>query len=159
MSDSDHVDNTLDGEISGDTKGGLGMFILVDKKEDEEGCVDIIAVHGLNGHYWRTWTATSKSDKENNWLKDLPSKIPEARVMSYGYNSVVQFSKSIATIKEFADDLLEWLMSWRRSQVEKKRPIIFICHSPGGIVFKQVSIYYRHFPSPTDCPKTLYRRH
>ncbi|PVH83178.1 hypothetical protein DL98DRAFT_585890 [Cadophora sp. DSE1049] len=124
--------------------GRFGMFIFVDKAEDETGVVDVIAIHGLNGHYRKTWTAVSDSKTECNWLADLlPQKIPNARIMSYGYNSIVQFSKSTAGIGRFADGLLEDLMSWRRTPTEKARPIIFICHSLGGLVFKAALIRAR----------------
>lgn len=116
-----------------------GIFMLEDKAENAEGIVDIIAVHGLNGHYMKTWTTTSKEGTECNWLRDLlPKQIPNARIMSFGYNSAVQFSKSSAGIGSFADDLLENIMSWRGSMAEKARPVIFICHSLGGVVFKKV---------------------
>jgi hypothetical protein len=162
MSNGDPTDDILvEGDLD-DTKGDyeeLGMFILVDKEQNEEGCVDIIALHGLNGHYWNTWTATSKSGKKYNWLADLSAKIPDARVMSYGYNSAVQLSKSTASIGDFADSLLEELVSWRRSSVEKKRPVIFICHSLGGIVFKQVTSPLPNLSNPKGSPKSIYYRH
>lgn len=123
-----------------DDDEGFGMHVFVDKSANESGVIDFVALHGLNGHYSNTWTATSPVDgRQVNWLKDLlPGVLPNARVMSFGYNSIVQFSKGTAGISEFAEQLLEALMAWRTSPEEKKRPIIFICHSLGGIVFKQV---------------------
>jgi hypothetical protein len=48
------------------------------------------------------------NSRQVNWLKDfLPKKIPYARILSYGYNSSVQFSKSAAGISTFAEQLLE----------------------------------------------------
>lgn len=44
----------------------------------------IIAVHGLDGHWKRSWVAKNGVF----WLQDLlPQAIPEARVYSYGYDS------------------------------------------------------------------------
>lgn len=60
--------------------------------------------------------------------------------MSYGYNSAVQFSKSAADIGVFAEQLLFSLMAKRRSHSERERPVIFICHSLGGLVFKQAVV-------------------
>ena len=50
----------------------------------------IIAVHGLNGDAYRTWTYKGKKDEEEGmlWLRDfLPCDIQDARVFSYGYDS------------------------------------------------------------------------
>jgi hypothetical protein len=118
----------------------FGMFILSDKPSNKAKIIDIIAIHGLNGDYERTWTTTSASGNPVNWLRDLlPQQIPSARIMSYGYNSAVQFSKSVAGIGTFAEQLLQDMMAWRNTIEERARPIIFVCHSLGGIVFKQVS--------------------
>lgn len=41
------------------------------------------------------------------WLETLlPKAIPEARIMSFGYNSGVAFSVSVSKIEDFATDLL-----------------------------------------------------
>ena len=48
----------------------------------------IVALHGLNGNPYKTWT-----DGERFWLQDfLPASIPEARIFTYGYNSKLAFS-------------------------------------------------------------------
>ena len=59
--------------------------------------------------------------------------------MSFGYNANSALTNSIATIEDVAGTLLALLMSKRRSEDAKKRPIIFIAHSLGGVVVKQVS--------------------
>jgi hypothetical protein len=119
--------------------GRHGIFMFKEQQGSTSGAVDIIALHGLNGHYRDTWTSPVTG---SNWLIDegfLPSQIPNARIMSYGYNSQVELSKSTADIGAFAEGLLYQLQTWRRTAEEKKRPIIFICHSLGGIVAKKVS--------------------
>jgi alpha-beta hydrolase superfamily lysophospholipase len=102
---------------------------------------DIIAVHGLNGHYEKTWTEGSS---QYNWLRDSLSQadwsLQRTRVLSFSYNSKIKKSKSTADIYDFADQLLESLLLARQQEEEQLRPIIFVCHSLGGIVFKQVSI-------------------
>lgn len=43
----------------------------------------IVAVHGLNGHREKTWTLN-----DINWLRDLlPTVIPNARILSWGYDA------------------------------------------------------------------------
>lgn len=97
--------------------------------------VDIVAIHGLNGHYLTTWT-DEKSGV--NWLADiLPNVAPASRIMSFSYNSVLQFSKSASDVFTFAHQLLEGILAERNTDEEKQRPIVFICHSLGGLVFKR----------------------
>jgi protein SERAC1 len=115
-----------------------GMIMVRDKPSEAPKMLDVVAIHGLNGHYQKTWTETT-SPRKVNWLQDLlPEQLPNARIMSYSYNSAVAFSKATIGIKTFAEQLLEDLMAWRLTLCEQERPIIFICHSLGGIVFKQV---------------------
>jgi hypothetical protein len=73
------------------------------------------------------------------WLRDfLPSQLPKTRIMTYGYNSNVFDSASTTTIPEFAQGLLGALTNARSGPKERKRPIVFVCHSLGGIVVKLV---------------------
>jgi hypothetical protein len=135
-------------ETAEDEADGRGLFTFVEKDRDESGIVDIVAIHGLNGHYSKTWSTSSVKGGRINWLKDmLPQRIPNARIMSFGYNANVQFSKSTADISDFVEGLLSDLVSCRTSQQEKTRPLIFICHSLGGIVFKQVSLFVYALPT------------
>ncbi|KAJ6438220.1 ankyrin repeat protein [Purpureocillium lavendulum] len=114
-----------------------GLHTLVARDPLTADVVDIVAVHGLNGHYEKTWTDELS---QYNWLRDVssgPNKSFMTRVMSFAYNSKVLHSKSTADIFDFADQLLECLLVERQTDMEKSRPIVFICHSLGGIVFKQ----------------------
>ena len=44
----------------------------------------IVAIHGLNGHQDKTWTAVN----DVQWLRDLlPNDIPTARIFCWGYNA------------------------------------------------------------------------
>jgi hypothetical protein len=131
--DSDHENNN-DEEY--DTTQ-WGLKIVKKQPASKLDAVDIIAIHGLGGNWKDTWT---ESGSKVNWLETLLSEdILGARIMSYGYNSKEYFSKSNADIRDFALDFLVDYKSYRTSTAEKLRPIIFLCHSLGGIVFKQVS--------------------
>jgi hypothetical protein len=128
------------------SEADYGLHNLVPKDGQATEVIDIVAVHGLNGHYLRTWT-----DEETgvNWLRDIiPLFLLGARVMSFWYNSTVYLSKSTSTIETFAHQLLEGLVSQRQTLEETARPIIFICHSLGGLVFKQVSLRSDPFLEP-----------
>ena len=49
----------------------------------------VVAVHGLNGDPFRTWTTEGS---EKMWLKDpnlLPFNLKRSRILTYGYNANV----------------------------------------------------------------------
>ena len=97
------------------------------------GIYSIVAIHGLGGHPLKTWM-----EEDRLWLRDfLPTSIPKARILTYGYDSGVAFGSSASNITDFARDLLERIRAKRR-RTTQERPIIFVCHSMGGIVLKKV---------------------
>ncbi|KAI5844262.1 hypothetical protein BZA05DRAFT_172765 [Tricharina praecox] len=107
----------------------LGLTVLSTSGDQDE--VDLIAVHGLNGHAFSSWASGDRM-----WLRDfLPAQMPKTRIMTYGYNSSVWDKTSTTTIPEFAQGLL-WAIINKRGRKECNRPIIFVCHSLGGIIVK-----------------------
>ena len=125
-----------------------GLHTIVPGPKATSRRVDIVAIHGLNGHYLQTWTDEATGV---NWLRDLlPRTVPDARVMSLSYNSMLQFSKSTADVSTFALQLLEGISAERESLEEASLPIIFICHSLGGLVFKQAYILATRDPQYVD---------
>jgi len=96
----------------------------------------IVAVHGLNGDLYKTW---QDEDTGWLWLRDfLPDILPRAHITTFGYNSAVAFSASVSRIEDFAVALLVELTRVRRRYKTQKTPLVFVCHSLGGIVFKKV---------------------
>lgn len=61
--------------------------------------------------------------------------------MTFGYDSSYVFGNSSMGINDFAVDLLTRLHLERRDSRETSRPLIFICHSLGGIVLKEAIIH------------------
>lgn len=102
--------------------------------------VDLVAVHGLNpgkeNHGERAWTKNQVL-----WLSDpkfLPKALPNARVLLYAYNSEVTFNTTTSGVSDVARDLLNRLKVARRGTTD--RPIVFLCHSLGGIVVKKALV-------------------
>lgn len=63
----------------------------------------IVAVHGFGGPL-HTWTHDVSGKL---WLRDfLPKDLPGARIMSFGYDSMVVNSKSVHGMIESVGDLL-----------------------------------------------------
>lgn len=78
----------------------------------------IVAVHGFGGPL-HTWTHDVSGKL---WLRDfLPKDLPGARIMSFGYDSMVVNSKSIQGMIESVRELLLQLRYRRLS------PEVWIC--------------------------------
>jgi hypothetical protein len=115
----------------------LGLFLLNPnpsrpKEGDVAYRIDVVALHGITGDAYNTWTK-----EKCFWLRDiLPDALPGARIFSYGYDARVILSKSVANLDAYSLSLLQALKHVRRKKEDQERRIIFICHSMGGIVAK-----------------------
>ena len=94
---------------------------------------DIVFVHGLTGDSRETWT-NAKGDFWPQWLAE---DYPTTNVYSVGYQS--SFFASIlkgggASLLDQATILLDTLLSRPTSN----RPVLFITHSLGGLIVKQM---------------------
>jgi protein SERAC1 len=126
------------------------------RAEQDLTVASIVAVHGLGGDWEDTWT----DDKSGRmWLRDfVPQQLPSARVWSFGYDSAYSLSKSETDIDDAARSLIDGLDGERQHKLAKRRPIIFIAHSLGGIVVKRVSIKLKEtldFELAYNCDKAL----
>ncbi|KAJ3573630.1 hypothetical protein NPX13_g4628 [Xylaria arbuscula] len=107
--------------------------------------VDIILVHGLNGEPQKTWTAKNGVF----WPADLlPASLRDARanVLVYGYNADVYSKKHGANpsdnfIYMHAQTLVTSLTHYRKDELTSSNPIIWVCHSLGGILVKRALLY------------------
>ncbi|KAG0127046.1 hypothetical protein HOY82DRAFT_593498 [Tuber indicum] len=123
----------------GDKKLGepvYGMHVL--NPERTEANVDIIAVHGLGGHAFRSWIheATDKM-----WLRDfLPHQVPRARIATFGYDARVARSRAVVESLDSAQSLLVDVKLLRSTPEERERPLVLIGHSLGGIIIKKALV-------------------
>lgn len=98
----------------------------------------ICFVHGLGGGRYSTWTKD-----EVFWPYNLlPKDIPDARIITWGYNAEVAHflsPDSKVRVRDHAKSLLNDLNGLRDAPETCTRPIIFVAHSLGGIVCAQVT--------------------
>ncbi|KAL6719552.1 hypothetical protein ACLMJK_003794 [Lecanora helva] len=107
--------------------------------------LDIVALHGLSGHAWNSFASAQGSRegvKETCWLRDeLPiflegqNKGIRPRVMTFGYHANIWINSTIDGLESPVADLIH---SLKVERDDPTRPLIFIGHSLGGIVIKQV---------------------
>jgi pimeloyl-ACP methyl ester carboxylesterase len=115
----------------------------------------IVFVHGLTGDREATWTARGATEP---WPKTLlPTMLPTARVLTFGYDAYVADWRGVVSqslIANHAWNLLTSLSSYRENDAtvgqptildismywhtQNERPIVFVCHSLGGLVCEDV---------------------
>ncbi|CAH0004006.1 unnamed protein product [Clonostachys byssicola] len=113
---------------------------------------DIIFIHGLMGNRNKTWQATGSNGlKLEPWPKALlPAKLPESRIFTFGYDAKVTDTKefmgkvSEKTLRDHAAELIYSICHQRRASASTDRSLIFVCHSLGGLVCKEVLLPERH---------------
>ncbi|KAH6684640.1 hypothetical protein B0J14DRAFT_573294 [Halenospora varia] len=113
-----------------DRKYGIKIF-----HDPSDAVVDIVFVHGITGHREHTWSSSKHSRPWPETL--LPSKIPEARIFSVGYDAAVLGWRSKISSNRIGDhskNLLAALATHRDGDHSSDRPIIFVAHSLGGLV-------------------------
>ncbi|KAI0549734.1 hypothetical protein F4679DRAFT_584197 [Xylaria curta] len=133
--------------------------------------VDIVAVQGLGAHPFYTWvrkvpaTGVStlrklsrsyhfwrkggdKSDDEDlkvMWLRDLlPLQVRNARIAAYSHQLDWKGGDIKATLRECSDQFLNILLHKRGRDEERRRPLILIGHSLGGLVIQQALVNAVH---------------
>ena len=121
----------------------------------------IVAVHGLGGHAFNTWTHPGT---DTCWVRDLlHDRLPGTRIMVFGYNAKRLHHNAELDFLDVAGQLIAGLTRLRelpevgtgtigpmlRSSKanpiqEQNRLIVFLAHSLGGLIVKKAI-----FSSPT----------
>lgn len=103
---------------------------------------DIIAITGLAGHAFGSWAASP-----HMWLRDfLPSDIPGARVLLYGYDSNLAGNQSRNILFDFSNNFVAKLYTMRSLSRSEDRPMILIGHSLGCLIIKDALANMKSHP-------------
>ncbi|KAJ6785086.1 hypothetical protein PWT90_03543 [Aphanocladium album] len=121
--------------------------------------VDIVLVHGLGSKYKTTWAHKREDGSRYHWIREqLPKDIPDARVLGFEYPSRWYDDPVATSLAECASQLLRSLIEDRchadapeMCRAKRTRPIIFVGHSFGGLVIKQIL--------SSNAPRVQYENH
>jgi hypothetical protein len=104
---------------------------------------DIIFIHGLMGHPCDTWHS-GKGDTEDFWPAWLGEELPELGIWSLGYEiEPLAWKENTMPLVERATNTLALLEAYDIGD----RPLIFITHSMGGLLAKQMLLHAYDFGS------------
>jgi hypothetical protein len=101
-------------------------------------------LHGIGGDSFSTWI-----DKQSKvmWPAEfLPetAEFKNSRIMVFGYNAQVWVASFKTKTQEplftFGEELMVALKDHRVEKYQRKRPLVLVGHSLGGIVLKSVSM-------------------
>lgn len=106
---------------------------------------DIVAVTGLAGHAFGSWSSSS----QQMWLRDfLPRDIPDVAIYTYGYDSRLQYALSRNIISDHARRFVDRLAYLRSTTAGPPRPLILVGHSLGGLIIKKALCELQNSNSP-----------
>jgi pimeloyl-ACP methyl ester carboxylesterase len=94
----------------------------------------LVLVHGIGGHWKESWGYENFSWVKEFLQPDLEHTGIIVDIWSYGYESRTK-TNCVANVDDVARGLLDRLYNH-----STKGPIIFVAHSLGGLVVKQVII-------------------
>ncbi|KAI9781443.1 MAG: hypothetical protein M1839_006037 [Geoglossum umbratile] len=118
-----------------------GVYGLKKCHDPGDAVADIVFVHGLTGNRESTWT-----DKSSGvfWPAHLlKNDVPKTRIVTFGYDADVAHFWAVASqnrIGNHALNLVNALVQMRERTNTEGRPILFVTHSLGGLVFEDVSV-------------------
>ena len=106
--------------------------------DPDDAIVDIVVIPGLGGHALGSFRSANGLSV---WPRDFaPEDIPRARFVTYGYDTTFDATYSDQSIRELALTLLDGLAIFRRRTQTQQRPLLFVCHSLGGVVLKEALV-------------------
>ncbi|KAK0639719.1 hypothetical protein B0T16DRAFT_463363 [Cercophora newfieldiana] len=107
--------------------------------EPDQHSYDCIAISGLASHPFGSWQPHG-NNKSFMWIRDvLPACLPTFRFLTFGYDTTLLDSKSFQTIPDLAARFILDMKSHGWSS-PTSRPVVFLAHSLGGVLLKQVMV-------------------
>jgi tetratricopeptide (TPR) repeat protein/pimeloyl-ACP methyl ester carboxylesterase len=105
-----------------------------------EPCASVVLVHGLGGHHYDTWRRGAESEAWSTdptfWPLWLRRDLKDVALYSIGYDAPV--SRLRGTAMHFTDQARNILAIVVAEPILAKGPLIFIGHSLGGLLIKQM---------------------
>ncbi|AVZ29508.1 AAA-like domain-containing protein [Nodularia spumigena CS-584] len=110
-------------------------LIKISGCDNPKRCGDIIFIHGLGGNARGTWHPEERQDDDNFWLTWLAQERPDLGIWSFGYKAeAFEWKGSTMPLFDRASNLQAYL------EVNNigNYPIVFIVHSMGGLLIKEM---------------------
>jgi pimeloyl-ACP methyl ester carboxylesterase len=102
-------------------------------RASEDSASDVVFIHGLDGDPFSTW---GHEDGDGSWLDWLAEDFPQTTVHTVDY--AAWSSRWRGTAMPIQDRAINLIAALQSAGVGSK-PVIFVCHSMGGLLAKQIA--------------------
>ncbi len=114
--------------------------------ENQNRIADIIFVHGLGGEALETWHPKGKKEAKNSWLTWLGEDFNDIGIWSVAYEvDPLRWKGSTMPLADRATNIINLLDIYEIGE----RPLIFITHSMGGLLVKQLLRHAYDYGNPS----------
>lgn len=114
--------------------------------ENPNRTADIIFLHGLGGDALGTWHPQGKKEAKNSWLTWLGDDYKDIGIWSVAYEvEPFRWKGSTMPLADRATNIVDLLDIYEIGE----RPLIFITHSMGGLVVKQLLRHAYDYGNPS----------
>jgi pimeloyl-ACP methyl ester carboxylesterase len=122
------------------------QLIAINGTENENRIADVIFVHGLGGDALSTWHPQEKKEINNSWLAWLGRDFENIGIWSVDYEvEPFRWRGSTMPLADRATNVVDLLDIYEIGE----RPVIFITHSMGGLVVKQMLRHAYDYGNPS----------
>lgn len=121
----------------------MNALMAVSTPLPQERSADVIFIHGLAGDPLATWHPAGKPD--DFWPKWLAVDLPTVGVWSFGYSApILKFTGAPMML---VDRAINALAHFEVAGIGDA-PIVFVAHSLGGLLVKQIVRHCAEYPGP-----------
>lgn len=128
--------------MSNPIANATGLHLISAAKSGRDAVADIVFVHGLGGKSHDTWRHGKEGgDDHFFWPEELGNELHECNVWAIGYEADILRASGKGMIIGLRATACASLL--KAQNVGFIRPVIFICHSMGGLIVKALIDMYR----------------
>jgi len=131
----------------------LGDDVYCLHEPDKKCEAEIVFIHGLQlapddltNAYWKAWVVRDGTKDECWPMTWLPKKFPNARILSLSYDASLRRTSTTGRMDPYllGERLVQSMTSQENGIGQNDYPVVFVCHSLGGLIAKEIVVRGHH---------------